>query len=366
MSASIATVVSRGFIGRQEQLASLRERLSAAVQGNGSTVLLGGDAGIGKTRLVREFVSTTQPAAGLAAIGECLEYAPVPFGPFADVVRALHAARPAVLGPQDSVARALSPWIGGISPDVDPAAGGTGKRLLFDALVEALSRFSAAAPIVVVIEDLQWADQDTLDLALHVVRQANAMRVVAILTYRSDELTRRSALSSTIAKMSRLRFVSRMHLAPFDRREMHAMTADLLDGLPELKRRTISHIHDLAEGNPLMAEELIRNALEGQTEADLPSTLRSTILDRLAPLRDDERLAIVYAAIIGRDFELDVLAAAIGRHDLAASAVRRARNLQLIEESSREDRVVYRFRHALLQEISASCSCPNVGRSTPR
>jgi len=79
--------------------------------------------------------------------------------------------------------------------------------------------------------------------------------------------------------------------------------------------------------------------------------LRTTILDRLAPMSDDERLAIVYAAIIGREFELDVLAAAIGRRDLAASAVRRARNLQLIEELTRGDRVVYRFRHALLQEI---------------
>ncbi len=351
MNPNVSTVACRNFIGRREQLATLRERLTAAAGGSGSTVLLGGDAGIGKTRLIREFLSMKRPAGALTSIGECLEYAPVPYGPFADVVRAFHAARPAALGTRDSVARALSPWIGSVAPDENPAAHGTGKRLLFDAAVEALSRFSSAAPIVVVIEDLQWADPDTLDLAHHVVRQTSAMRVVVILTYRSDELTRRSALSSTIAKMSRLRFVSRMHLEPFDRREMHAMIADLLEGLGDLKRRTISHIHDLAEGNPLMAEELIRNALEGQTDSDLPSTLRSTILDRLAPLSDDERLAIVYAAIIGREFELDVLAAAIGRADLAASAVRRARNLQLIEESSRDDRVVYRFRHALLQEI---------------
>jgi DNA-binding CsgD family transcriptional regulator/tetratricopeptide (TPR) repeat protein len=338
-------IVCRRFVGRRDQLDLLKAKWRESRDGLGSTVLVGGEAGVGKSRLVKEFCESTVGDRSLFVVGECLEYAPGPFAPFVDVLRALVRDRPDALRNALAVRRILSPLFPEFSGGNAPP---TNRRQQFDAYVEALRLLLGKKRTAIVIEDIHWADEGTLGLLQHLVLAAPELSVLLVATYRSDELGRSHRLVPVLAKIARKDDVAQTRLERLDSEEMDEWLGEVASNYPALSRDALQNTRRLAEGNPLFAEELITHAIEGG--ADLPLTLREAVLERLRPLPEDERLVLVVAAVVGDRFDPMIVAETIGRPAAEVlEALRRARDIRLVLEDPGGDS--YSFRHALMREI---------------
>jgi DNA-binding CsgD family transcriptional regulator len=343
---AVITAVARRFVGRQEELERLRQAYLRAAKGAGSMLLVAGDAGIGKTRLLHEWRSWLVEQSATVGLGECLDYAQAPYAPFVDAAREIVRKKPETLRNALAVRSILS----AIMPELLDAgvqgARATSKRQLFDAYVEMLSTLATSSPLVIAIEDLHWADSDSLDLTLHLSSLIDRLRVVFVVTYRHDE-PEHQAFAAILSRILRRPAVTRLTLAPLTQAEMSSFARDALrDNAvdPQSVQRAIA----LSEGNPLFAEELLQHALDGATDST-SLTLRTLILGRLRPLTEEQRLILVHAAVIGRYFEPKLLAATVAKPlELVMQAIRCGRDNQLIVEDSSGG---YSFRHALVQEI---------------
>lgn len=350
---------ARRFVGRQPQFNALLERGRAAAAGQGSLALVSGDAGIGKTRLVGEACRVLEEEGARCAVGHCLEYAPSSFGPALEVLRGLNTVAPEILQAEHAVRRTLAHLL----PELD-RAGTDGarsappdKRRLFDAITDALRAFAASRPLVVVLEDVQWADAGTLEIVQHLAAFMRTLRALVAVVYRSDAIGREHALRPVLAKLEPNPLVWRLALRPLpddDMRAFIAATADRTGGLPGAALRDVLA---RAEGNPLFAEELVKSAsADGKPAAaapaapELPLSVRQAVLDRLATFSDDERAVLVHAAAIGRRFRPEFLALVLDRSvgDIVP-VLRRAIDMSLIVEERGAD-LRYAFRHALTRE----------------
>jgi predicted ATPase len=232
------SVVSPVFIGRRDEMASLAAALRRAEGGEPAVVLIGGEAGVGKTRLVAELVAAGSAAGFCVLTGQCIELGAegLPLAPLVDALRALARVTPAgelreLLGvPGSGLARLL--------PELEhgAVAAGSGEGLqagqLLELVLGLLGRLSATAPVMFVIEDLHWADQSTLDLAVFLVRALRSVPVLLVITYRSDELHRRHPLRPLLSSWERVRSVEHAELRRFGREEVAAQLAAILGGEP--------------------------------------------------------------------------------------------------------------------------------------
>lgn len=320
------------FVGRANELELLLEAIRRAGAGSGSMILVGGDAGIGKTRIVAEFRTSAGLERPAVAIGACLEYAQSPFGPFYDVMRQLGVAM--------------------------PAKRASTKRQKFGDIAAALRTAGAERACVVIIEDLHWADQATLELLQYLAPALPETRLLVVVTYRTDELHRLHPVTETVAKLMRSPAVYHVTLKPFSPTEAYAFMDAVLGDREPLERPVVARIMALAEGNPLFVEELLRDAMARPSPAgagdELPSSLRELVLERLRRLPEGDQHVLVRAASLGCAVDLDVLSGIVGRDiDEVRDVLRRARALQLIVEQ-RGATVSYTFRHALTQEALGS------------
>jgi predicted ATPase/DNA-binding CsgD family transcriptional regulator len=340
-------VICRRFVGRREQLDILKTRWRACREGRGSTVLVGGDAGLGKSRLVSEFCGSTVGDRSAVATGDCLEYALGPFAPFVDILRSLMRDRPDALRDALAVRRILSPLFPEFaSGSASPPA--TNTRQQYDAYVEAMRRLLGTGRTAVVIEDIHWADEGTLGLLQHLIHAAPSLPMLLVVTYRSDELGRNHRLVPVLSKITRKSDVFQTSLERLDKEEMDDWLGAVAKDHPALSRDSLQNTRRLAEGNPLFAEELITHAMNGGT--DLPLTLREAVLERLKPFPPGERLVLVVAAVAGDRFDPEIVAEASGRPVAdVLEAFRRARDIGLVLEDARGEG--FSFRHALMREI---------------
>jgi DNA-binding NarL/FixJ family response regulator len=243
--------------------------------------------------------------------------------------------------------------LGRLLPGLEPSAPGgpewrTGGRFgqirLFEGLLRLFDRLGGLAPVVVVLEDLHWADTSTRDLLAFLARNLRSERVVLVATYRTDDLHAGHPLSALLAELDRSRRVEHLELAPFDRDEL----AELLDGILGMPPTpgTVERIFSQSEGNAFFAEELVA-AGNGRARGPLPPHLQGLLLARVATLTDDARQVIRVAATIGRRATHDLLASAsrLAEPRLLA-AIREAIDRQLLV--AQDD--AYWFRHVLLQE----------------
>ncbi len=295
-------------------------------------MLLGGEAGIGKTRFVAELGARVGSRARFL-IGSCLEYARSALGPFVDVIR-------------DLVTDA-SPYL--------PGGQATTKRQQFVDIADLL-RGASNSCLCVVIEDLHWADQATLELLQFLAPKLAGMHIVLLATYRVDEMPGLEA-ADALGKLLRAPAVRGVTLSPLSEPETNALIHAQLANRDSLGLATVAHITSLAEGNPLFVEELLRNAVDRSSALpaeDLPPTLRELVLARIRSLDDEDQHALVHAAVLGREFDAALLSRIVGRHvEEVRETLRRARTLRLIVER-RGETVTYAFRHELMRE--ALCS----------
>ena len=325
----IRSVLCRPFVGRREELAFLRQRRLEAGSSHGSLVLITGDAGVGKSRLIAEFCASLAYSKWRIGYGPCLEFARRPYGPFLDVLARLDA-NPSVLAPAAT------------------------KQEQFDVIVERFALIASRTALVVVVEDLHWADTATLDLLTYLGSKLDRMRVLVLASIRSDELHPDHPAAVGLANLDRIARARRIDLAPLVGMELRTFITEALAGLtlPDETRRAIALAGD---GNPFFTEELLKSAVERSTTQAirngvpvLPKTVQATLLDRLRPFTQSERQVVTQAAVIGRTFSLDLLATTLATSPASlVPTMRRARDFQLIEEVTP---AVFRFRHGLTRE----------------
>ncbi|KKK04591.1 LuxR family transcriptional regulator [Micromonospora sp. HK10] len=340
------------LVGRQEELAELRAALGRARAGEPVTVLVGGEAGVGKTRLLEEFRAHVAAAGARMLVGQCLELgeAGLPFAPFAAVLReVLRRDGPAPFAGYEAEFARLVPELARVPAAVAVPAGlpasDTPRGYLFDLVCELFGRIAEERPLVLVIEDLHWADRSTRDLIGFLVRAARAARLLLVCTYRTDELHRGHPLRPFLAELDRARGVDRVELSRLDRDGTAAILADLIGAEPA--PRAVDDVHERTQGNPFFIEEL---AAAGDPVgcATLPETLRDLLLARVDRLPEPAQRVLRIAAAGGTRFAHQLLAEVAGLPELELEdALRAAVASQLVVADPDGD---YEFRHALVRE----------------
>lgn len=241
------------FVGREEDLARLDGAFVAAREGEPGVVLVGGDAGIGKTRLVTEFTAGLEDVTVL--VGGCIELGveALPHAPLAEVLRGLERLRGEdgllrlMTGPARTLRRLLpgGPQPAGPTPD----ARGPRPADLYDAALALLQALSGERSVVLVVEDLHWAAPSTLDLVSYLARALTVEPVLLVGTFRNDELHRRHALRPVIAELGRLPLVDRVDLEPLGDGEVADLVAGIVEHAPDA--RMMERITARSEGNAL-------------------------------------------------------------------------------------------------------------------
>ena len=333
-------VESARLIGRGSQVATLRQALADAATGASRIVLITGDAGIGKTRLVREAVAAAREAGALAASGGCVQLGEVSiaFAPIVEALRELQeqlgeAAFDELLGPGRAPVRAL------LTGDADPdgVAG-----VLLEHVLGFLTRVGARRPLLVVLEDLHWADASTRDLVTYLGRNLRSGAVTLLLTLRADELHRRHPMRPVLAGLEREQRVDRLHLDGLDRDELARLLPEI--GVSDPAHTLIDDLHARTAGNPFYVEELVA---AGRLGGGLPDTLAEVILARIDSLPEDVRWLLRAAAVVDDTVDDDVLAAVVAQpvEDVTAALRRAVEEQVLVLDSG-----TCRFRHALVRE----------------
>jgi DNA-binding CsgD family transcriptional regulator/tetratricopeptide (TPR) repeat protein len=361
----VATRVSSPlFIGRQSELKALTDALGEAANGRAGITLLGGDAGIGKTRLVTEVADRARQDGALVLQGGCISLGDggeLPFAPIVEALRGLPGIlaenASGTLGPIDDLRSPATAELGRLIPELGSAMGaehGTFDRpewvqaRIFEGLLSLLRALGEWAPVLLILEDLHWADGSTRDVTSFLARNARTERLAVIGTYRTDELNRRHPLRPWLAEMERLPRVRRIELTRFGRSELEAQMAAILDHAPAAA--LIETVARRTEGNPFFVEELLASGA-GEPGQGLPQTLRDVLLTRLTALPDEAQRLLGVAAVAGRAVESDLLAAVSGAPEaVLEEAIRDSLAAQILvtDPASRAD--AYRFRHALLAE----------------
>jgi DNA-binding NarL/FixJ family response regulator len=303
------------LVGRIGELERLGAALEQAADGRGSTVLVTGDAGIGKTRLVAELAERARAGGANVLSGRCIDLvgAGLPYLPFADALR----------------------HVGGLP--AAPEAEADAQLRLFEEVLETLQRVAAAAPLVLVLEDLHWADGSTLDLTAFLAQAVGDSRILVVATYRGDELRPPESLR-TAADVIALR--------PLAHDEIEALL-EAAAASERLPTELTDEIFDRSEGNPFFAEELYAASVRGDER--LPLVLRDVLLRRFAGLDARSRAMLRVAAAAGRDVPYRLLAAVVPLLDAElADALRQAVDGRVL--SADRTAGTFRFRHALLAE----------------
>ncbi|MFD9393077.1 AAA family ATPase [Streptomyces sp. NPDC060000] len=351
MLASVETrSVSPVFVGRADESGTLNEALSRAAAGEPQALLIGGEAGVGKTRLVEEFAAAAGRRGAVVALGGCVEIGAdgLPFAPFSTALRALRRALPdevaaAAAGQEEELARLL--------PELRETAPGRrhdeeGMARLFELTARLLERVAAERTVVVVLEDLHWADASTRHLLSYLLRTLRTGRLVVLATYRADDIHRRHPLRPLLAELDRLRTVRRLELARFTRDEVCRQIAGILAAEPDAAQ--VDDIFERSDGNAFFVEELAVAAHEGCCTG-LTDTLRDLLLVRVEALPESTQKVARIVAEGGSTVEYRLLdaVARLAEDDLI-EALRAAVGANILLATPDGDG--YRFRHSLVRE----------------
>jgi ATP/maltotriose-dependent transcriptional regulator MalT len=346
-----ARVTSSRLVGRDVELLELETAFASATRDEPSLFVVGGDSGIGKSRLVAALRERTEAEVGaVTLIGECLDLAEaeLPYAPIVAALRPLARERDPVLDELSGAERAelaqLLPMV-----DVEPAPsggdGGASAQLrLFEALLTLLDRLGQSSTVLLVIEDLHWADRSTRNFVSFLARSLSQERVLVIGTYRSDELHRRHPLRPLLADIARQPRVRRLDLQPLERADVHDALEDILDREPE--RELVDRLFMRSEGNPLFFEELLAAGADGR--GPMPSSLRDALMVRVERL-DEQAQEILRVLAVGQRLDHRLLADAVGVDPGELVAPLRELDANHLIHATTDDRYV--FRHALLREV---------------
>ena len=306
LPAQIVRSERRSFVAREPELERLRARWAEVRQGHGELVLVTGEPGIGKTRLAARFAAEAHEMGAAVVYGRADEETVVPFQPFAEALQELvgHLDQDE-LRPQLAE---LHPLLPVPAPAVADARGR--RHVMFDAVAELLGRLAGRRPVILVVEDLHWADKATLLLLRQVVRHAERVPMMVLATYRDVELAAGAPLSRLLADLRREQLLHRVSLAGLDDLGTAALvSARAANG------HAVAHavwLREYTAGNPFFIEELVRSIDETGSrlrlgERHVPENVEAVILRRFERLPPRPRSLLTWAAVIGREFTLAML-----------------------------------------------------------
>lgn len=341
--------VSPVFVGRADELAALTDALTRAAGQEPQALLIGGEAGVGKTRLTEEFLCEADRHGAVVAVGGCVEIGAegLPFAPFSTALRTLHRRLPgelaaAAAGQEGELARIL-PELGD-TPRGPHDEESTAR--LFELTARMLERLATDRTVVLVLEDLHWADTSTRHLLSYLFRTLASGRLVVVATYRADDVHRRHPLRPLLAELDRLRTVQRIELPRFNRAEVRRQLAGILASQPE--EDFVDSVFDRSDGNAFFVEELVASRENG-CRAGLTESLRDLLLVRVEVLPDAAQRVVRIVAEGGSTVEYPLLRAVTGlTEDELIEALRAAVGANILLPTPDGDG--YRFRHSLVRE----------------
>jgi DNA-binding CsgD family transcriptional regulator/tetratricopeptide (TPR) repeat protein len=342
-------LTSSHFVGRVGELGELELAAREAAQRSAALVLLGGESGVGKTRLIDELERRLAAKGTLVLRGDAVEQGDgeLPYAPLLSALRPLVREDHPVLA---SLGEGTRSQLAALLPGLEHAVGlpqenqdGAGQLRLFEALLELLHALSEIEPLALVLEDMHWADRSTRTFVSFLARSLRQERVMLVLTFRTDELHRRHPLRALIAELDRLGRTRRIELVAFDRAELTEALSDILGDSPD--DELVTRLFDRSEGNPVYTEELLAAGLDGRGAT--PTSLRDAFLLRVERLSSDARRA-ARAVAAGRALDQATIAEVTEIHgDQLNAALREAIDEQVLVSS--HDGLLL-FRHALLRE----------------
>ncbi|HEX6678356.1 MAG TPA: AAA family ATPase [Actinomycetes bacterium] len=358
-------VATGHFVGRAEELALLRGLLARASGGEPLVALVGGEAGVGKTRLADELVATAAEQGARVLRGGCVPLGEegVPFAPVIEALRGLAGELDPVeleriAGPARADLARLLPdlaWSGEVPTTTTTTIDNWASQgRLFELLLAMVDRLAGSAPLLLVMEDLHWADRSTRDLVAYLATYLRSVPVLLALTFRSDELHRLHPLRRLLAELARNRRVERLELRRFTRGELAEQLAGLLGAEPS--QDLVEVVYARSEGNPFFTEELVlagdgggAGALQPASTAALPPSLQEVLLTRVVRLGRGAQELLRVAAAAGPGATQPLLDAVAGVDEaVLLDGLREAVDQQVLTPEPDGDGYV--FRHALVAE----------------
>ena len=391
MAVAPALMERTPFVGREAERANLRRLLDQAVRGQGALVMIGGEPGIGKTRLAEELVLEARQRGVLAWTGHCydMEGAP-PYIPFVEMLESAArlvpaaALRDALSDSAPEVAKLL-PGLRHLFPDIPPPLElppEQERRYLFNCVLEFLQRAAQRQPLLLNLEDLHWGDDSTLLLLQHITQRLHEMPVLILGTYRDVELDVARPLAAALRELTRQRLAHHLALKRLPETGVEAMLRALSGQEPPTS--LVQEVYRETEGNPFFVEEVFQYLAEegklfdeqGRWRSDLrigelevPRSVRLLIGQRLERLNEECRRALTAAAVVGRAFSFELLealgdpSAGSGQGveaDALLDAIDEAERAHLITSTAEGREAHFSFAHELIRQTLVS------GLSLPR
>lgn len=342
------------LVGRERELAQAREiwRQAASGAGRDSVLLLSGESGVGKTPFVRELIALVEVTGGKVFLGECYPEGGAPYSPFAQILNeALALPHPELPEPALSALAALIPGLYGHS---QPAAGSSPaspaeQQRLYEHLITLLSGLSERTPLLLVLEDVHWADAGSLALLRFLARRSRAsrLRLLFVLTYRPSGVEGVCCLQELLYDLHREKLASTLALEPFNRDRTRQFLASMFQ--QEVPADFLESLYAVTEGNLYFIEEICKGLIEGGKlyrkddrwvllenvdEIELPNSVRMAVQARVGTFSPAVQEVLHLAAVIGREFDFEVLRLAGGLEDeQLVDALESAERAQIIVEA---------------------------------
>ena len=371
------------FVGRHDEMSQLKAALESALSGRGSIVMLVGEPGIGKSRLAKEFAVYAGLRGAQVLSGRCYESeASIPYLPLMDALRQYVVSRPEAELRQELGAGApeIATFISEIrqrlpdTPEAPPMEDESDRLRMFESVASFLRNAARAAPLILLLDDLQWSDRPSLLLLQYLARGIATERIMILGCYSDVEVEESDALSETLAALRREQFFQRVLVRGLPKEDVLALMSTL--GEQEVPADFVKAIYRETEGNPLFVEEILKHLVEegklslesgqwvsstgGVPKLDIPEGIRDIVRRRLSRLSEDCRGILSLASAMTSGFTFELLREVSGEHeDRLLDLVEEALNLHAIRErkgavsGSGYELAHTALRHTLYGELSA-------------
>lgn len=360
------------FVGRDVERAVLRRGVDAANGGQGGIIVVSGSAGSGKTRLVEEVGVEAEERGMRFLIGRCHDTTQAdPYTALVEVAESIERLMSAsefrqVLGPSAGEMSRLLPHLRERYEDVERVAepgAQEARRYFFSSVRDVLARMAALRPLVILLDDLQWADASTLQLLEHLAGDVSSLPIFVIGTYTQESVSVSTPLHATLGRLHQRRLIEAVTVGALGRDDLEEMLRILGKGEPPAA--LVEAVYSATDGNALFTGEIVRQLVEQRgaddwqgwmTEAevaalDVPEGVRLVIETRIAKVHAKTQTMLTTASLLGRDFGFDVLEALADlSEDELLDAVDEAERVHLITSSVDEVSVRFSFRHQLIRQ----------------